>query len=81
MGGPVALTFELVSHVFYVPPILVALYVGRMQIVWSLVFVILASMHYPVCLDTDGDVCMTTLHFAGAADYFFTSGQREADSG
>lgn len=71
MGGPVALTFELASHVFYVPPILVALYVGRTQIVWSLIFVILASMHYHVCLDTDGDVCLTTLHFAGAADYFF----------
>ena len=71
MGGPVALTFELVSHVFYVPPILVALYVGRTQIVWALIFVIMASMHYHVCLDTDGDVCITSLHYAGAMDYFF----------
>jgi len=71
MDASVALPLELASHVFYVPAILVLLYTGRMQVVLALLGVIASSMHYHVCLATDGATCLTTLYYAGAGDYFF----------
>lgn len=71
MGGPVALFFQIASHVAYLPGILVLLYAGRVQAAMALLLVIPASVHYHTCLFTGGDVCLTSLRFAGAGDYFF----------
>ncbi len=63
----VALVFELVSHVAYVPAIAVALYGARGQMALAFSYTILFSLHYHVCLDSP--VCITTLARAGALDY------------
>ena len=60
----VALVFELVSHVAYVPAIAVALYGARGQLALAFSYTILFSLHYHVCLDSP--VCITTLARAGA---------------
>ena len=64
----VALTFELVSHIAYLPALFLAIYAGRGQIAQGIVWVLVFSMHYHVCLDSD--VCVTSLRRAGSFDYF-----------
>lgn len=63
----VALVFELLSHVAYLPALGLALYAGRGQLAMALTYVIGFSMHYHICLDTP--VCVTSLRRAGSFDY------------
>lgn len=61
------LVIEIVSHAFFIVPMALAFYAGRGQIGMLLIFLVAASVHYHVCLDSD--VCLTSLHRAGAWDY------------
>lgn len=67
--GALVLAFQLASHVFYVPAIALSVAIGRLQIAVAVTCVVIASLHYHVCLD--GGVCLTTLRLAGAYDYVF----------
>lgn len=59
---------EVVTHVGFLVNLGTAIYINRIEVAISLIFMIGASIHYHVCLGTE--VCLGTLAHAASTDWF-----------